>query len=244
MELAAIIAALAVGAFVKGVTGTGLPQVAVPVLAAFLGVERAVIIMSIPGVVANVWLVGSHARAARQTRDLPSLVIAGVAGAVIGTVLLTTVDGRVLSFLLGALILVYVAMRILAPDFSLSRTVSAWLSPPVGLAAGALQGATGVSGPLLSTYLHSFAMAPSAYIFSISALFLVFSVTQVITLVGLGAYTSTLLAEGFLALAPVAVFLPLGTWVGRRLDARAFSNVVLAGLVVAAGVLLWQVFGG
>ena len=41
LDLVVIVAALAIGAFVKGATGGGLPQIAIPVMAAFLGVERS-----------------------------------------------------------------------------------------------------------------------------------------------------------------------------------------------------------
>ena len=39
LDLVVIVAAIAIGAFVKGATGGGLPQIAIPVMAAFLGVE-------------------------------------------------------------------------------------------------------------------------------------------------------------------------------------------------------------
>jgi uncharacterized membrane protein YfcA len=239
-ELLVVLAALAVGAFVKGMTGGGLPLLAIPVMALFIGIERAVIIMSIPGVVSNVWLVAAHARASSETRDLPALVGTGVVGTVVGTVLLTTVDARWLSVGLACLIVAYVTLRLRRPQTVLTPSASAWASPPVGLAAGALQGSTGVSGPLLSTYLHSFGLAPRAYIFSVSTLFLIFSLAQVLTLAALGAYTPTLVAEGVLAILPVAVMLPLGSRLSLRMRAQTFSNIVLATLVVAAVALLLQ----
>jgi hypothetical protein len=49
LELGIILVAIALGSFVKGVTGSGLPQIAIPVMAIFLGVERAVVLMAIPG---------------------------------------------------------------------------------------------------------------------------------------------------------------------------------------------------
>ena len=49
-------------------------MLAIPVMTLFLGVERAVIIMSIPGITSNVWLVVEHSDAARESRDLPVLV--------------------------------------------------------------------------------------------------------------------------------------------------------------------------
>lgn len=243
LEIAVVITALAIGSFLKGLTGSGLPQVAIPVMALFLGVEPAVIIMSVPGVVSNVWLVVLHARSWPQSRDLPVLVGTGVVGAVLGTVVLTTVPGRWLSLALAVLILSYVAVRLWRPHAVLSRSTTAWTSPPVGLVAGLMQGATGISGPLLTTYLYSFGLTSSVYIFSLSVLFLVFSIAQVVTLVALGAYTTTLVIEGFLALLPVAVMLPLGSWASRRLGERNFSRIIMATLVVAAVVLIAQALG-
>lgn len=240
LELVVVVAAIAVGSFVKGLTGFGLPQVAIPVMALFLGVEQAVIVMSVAGVASNVWLVGLHARARRQTRDLPVLVVTGVIGAIVGTVALTTVSGHWLSLALAVLIFGYVVVRLWRPHAVLAPAVSAWVSPPLGLAAGGMQGATGISGPLLTTYLYTFGLSSSVFVFSLSTLFLVFAVAQVITLVALGAYTGTLLAESFLALVPVAVMLPLGSWAAQRVGERNFSRVIMCALVVTAVALLVQ----
>jgi uncharacterized membrane protein YfcA len=244
VELAIIVVAIGIGAFVKGVTGTGLPQIAVPVMALSLGVESAVVIMTIPGVVSNAWLVWANRSALGDTRDLPSLTATGIVGAVAGTVLLTSVDGRLLSVVLAAVILGYIAVVTLHPRLSLSPALSRYTSPPVGLAAGGLQGATGVAGPLLTTYLHGFLLPPRAYVLSLSTLFLVFSTVQVVTMLGLGLYTGDRVRDSLLALVPIAVMLPLGTRVSRRLPAELFRTVVLAGLAVTAAVLLTTALGG
>ena len=62
LDLVVIVIAIAVGAFIKGATGGGLPQVAIPVMAPFLGVEHAVVLMAIPGIVSNAWLVRTAPR--------------------------------------------------------------------------------------------------------------------------------------------------------------------------------------
>ena len=69
--------ALVVGGFVKGATGTGLPMVAVPVMAAFIGVPHAVAVMAIPILATNLWLVWSHRAAAAAARGLVVLMAAG-----------------------------------------------------------------------------------------------------------------------------------------------------------------------
>lgn len=240
VEVVVVFGALAVGGFVKGLTGTGLPMLAIPVMTLFLGVERAVIIMSIPGIISNVWLVAEHSSAARQSRDLPVLIGTGLVGTVVGTMLLTTLDGRWLSLGLAALIVTYVVLRLRRPHLTLSPSTSKWLSPPTGLASGGLQGATGVSGPLISTYLHSFGMSPPAYIFSVSVLFGLFSAAQVVTLVALGSYSSTLLVLSALAIIPVAAMLPLGSRLAKNMPAYYFSHIIVVTLLVAAAALVWQ----
>lgn len=244
MDLVVIVVAIGVGAFVKGVTGTGLPQIAIPVMAAVIGVERAVIIMAIPGILSNAWLVRANRDMWQETRDLRVLSTAGVVGAVVGTVVLTTVDGRWLSLVLAVVILGYVAVVTRSPHLSLSPRLTRFTSPPVGLLAGGLQGATGVSGPLLSTYLHGYALAPAAYILSLSTLFLVFSVVQVVTLAGLGLYTADLVRDSALALVPIAVMLPLGNRLSRRLPTATFRRVILFGLALTATALVYGALTG
>ena len=101
--------AISVGAFIKGATGGGLPQVAMPVMAPFfIGVEHAVVIMAIAGIVSNTWLAYHHRGEYARTRNLQPGVAAGVVGAVLGTVALKSLDGRALSAVLVVVIVAYV----------------------------------------------------------------------------------------------------------------------------------------
>jgi hypothetical protein len=238
VDLLVVVGAIALGAFVKGVTGTGLPQIAIPVMATSVGVEHAVVVMAVPGVLSNAWLVWANRDAARDTRDLPSVTAAGIAGCVAGTVVLSSVNGRMLSVVLAVVILGYILVVLTRPDVSLAPAVSRYTSPPVGFLAGGLQGSTGVSGPLLTTYLHGFALTPAAYVFSLSVLFLVFATVQVASIAVLGLYTAERLRDSVLALLPIAVMLPVGSRLSRRLPTEIFRRVVLVGLAVTACALV------
>lgn len=236
LELTVIVVAIAVGAFIKGATGGGLPQIAIPVMAVFLGVEHAVVVMTIPGVIANGWLVWTHRHEAGQTHDLPGMLAAGTVGAVVGTLLLSSVDGRWLSAALALVITAYIALALVRPGFTIPARVTRLGSPPVGLVAGGLQGATGISGPLLTTWLHGFGLKPRAFVFAASTLFLVFAVGQAVTLAGVGLYTTERVVQSVLALLPILVALPLGSAAARRLSPQTFQRVVLvllAGSVVS-----------
>lgn len=236
-DLAVIVLAIALGAVIKGVTGSGLPQIAIPVMAIFLGVERSVVVMAIPGLVSNAWLLWRFRGSIGQARDLPVLTATGLVGAVAGTWLLKELDPRILSGVLAGIIVLYVLLRWRRPDLSLAPSTSRVLSPPIGLAAGTLQGATGISGPLLTTYLHSFRLEPPVYVVSLVTLFQVFGAAQAVALVGLGLFTPSRLIEGLLALIPMLVGLGVGAQLARRMRPETFDRWILVLLAASAGKL-------
>lgn len=244
VELLIIVVAISIGAFAKGVTGTGLPQVAIPIMAIFLGVERAVVIMALPGVVTNAWMMWNYRHHLREARDLRVLVVVGMVGAVLGTVGLKVFDPRALAAILATMIIASLVLRFARPDFELSTGASRYTSPPMGAVAGALQGSTGISGPLLMTYLYAFRQRKEVYVASIVTLFLVYAIPQTLMLFQLGLYTQDRVIESLLALIPIAVALPLGSLLARRISARAFDQFILAILAGSAVKLIYDAVVG
>jgi uncharacterized protein len=243
VEALVVVLAIGVGAFMKGVTGFGLPPVAIPVMAAFLGPEHAVIIMAIPGLASNVWQLWSHRSARRECPGLRSMVVGAVVGAVIGTVLLKTLDSDLLTLLMALLIVGYIVVVTLRPGFAYRSWVPRFASAPVGLLAGGLQGSTGIASPLLSTYLHGLRLRGDAYVFSLSAVFLVAAMMQVTTLTVIGAYDWALVGQSLLAFVPIAVFLPLGARARHRMSNATFQRIVLVLLGLIAVKLVLDVAG-
>lgn len=242
--LTVIFVAIVLGALIKGVTGSGLPQIAIPVMAIFLGVERSVVVMAIPGIVSNAWLIWRFRGYFGKTRDLPILLSTGIVGAVGGTWLLKALDPRILSGVLALIIVVYILVRQFKPELELSPTATRRLSPPVGLAAGTLQGATGISGPLVTTWLHSYRLEPPVYIVSLVTLFQVFGAVQAVTLFSVGLFTPSRVFEGMLAVVPMAIALPIGARLATRMSPKTFDVWVMLLLLGSATKLAHSAIWG
>ncbi|WP_166351399.1 sulfite exporter TauE/SafE family protein [Phytoactinopolyspora limicola] len=239
-ELLVILVAMSVGAFVKGVTGTGLPQVAIPTMAIFLGVEHAVVVMAIPGVVTNAWMLWTHREHWHATRDVPVMVAGGAVGALVGTFGLKVLDPRWLSLALGGVIVLYLVMRLVNNGFAIPAGLARYVAPPVGLVAGLLQGSTGISGPMLTMYLHGLRLARQVFIVSIVTLFLVFAVVQTGTLVALGMFDADRLRQGVLALVPIMLVLWAAARYAHRMREDVFDRWVLVLLAVFAVALIYD----
>lgn len=239
-----IVLALVAGGFVKGITGMGLPSVAIPVMASFLGVERAVVIMVIPVIVLNGWLVWRYRACAGQVPEMPRLLLAGCFGAPLGAWFLYSASERVLSTLLAAWIGVYLLLRFLHPSFSLSLRSRYRVAPIAGFCAGAFQAATGISAPVIATYSHALQLGSTAYIYAVTAPFMVMAVVHFVALVSFRVYTPRMLLESLLALIPALLVIPLGVYVGEKIKRRAFDNLVVIILVVMGLKLLYNAWWG
>lgn len=242
-EIAAVLGASLLGAFVKSVTGMGYPLLAVPLLSLVLGIEDAVVIVAFPNICAN-FLLCWHARAGRhEARDLPVLVGTAFAGAFLGTFLLVSLPEEPLLVLLAATIAVYVVMFVRQPDLRLTDATTHRWSPLVGAFAGIMQGALGVSGPVVGAWMHGYRLRPTAYVFSVTAIFGTSGLVQLGLLTAHGSVTAERAFVSALALVPVLAMLPVGARLRARLAGRGFDLAVLGVLLASGLALLVRVVG-
>ncbi len=242
--LAVILAAISLGAFSKGLTGIGLPMISIPILAAFLGVEHAVVVMTIPVAASNVLIVWSYRRLAGLLPGLSLALACAAGGAVIGAYGLVVLDDRMLLWIMTGWLAVYLVHRALNPNFRLVGRAARIASPFLAAAAGISQGATGMSGPVIATWIHSYRLQAETYVFGVSALFLAVSSGHLAAVSGFGLFDHERVAQGLMALVPALVFVRLGMRMTRRISARLFDRLILGLIVVMELKLAWQLFDG
>jgi len=233
-------AALAAGAIVKGATGLGLPLIALPLLTAAVGLQKAIGILIIPLILTNAYQVWAYRDTLREPglRFLPGFLAGGLVGIALGTWALGALPERLLEMGLGVMLFAYVALRLAKPDFSLDHGLARRLGPLVGLAAGTLQGATGIAAPIGVTFIHARRLVRRATVFAVSVMFLGFSATQYGALIVSGIYRADWIWLGLFACVPILLFMPLGEWLGRRAGPRLFDRLILAFLLVVGTTML------
>jgi uncharacterized membrane protein YfcA len=237
VELTAISLSLALGGFLKGVTGIGMPVIVIPVMALFIGIESSIIVMAIPGVISNGWMTWHNRECYKEVTGMTVILVAGVIGTVVGVAILYVASERLLSIVLFAWIVVYIASRILHPDFRLALQTQRLIAPWVGVTAGIFQGATGICAPVLATYFHAIRLRPNAYVLAVSAPFALLSLAQAISFSAAGMFTEELLVLGVLALAPAIVSIPLGIYVRPMINRDLFDKLILV-LIAVMGARL------
>jgi hypothetical protein len=242
VELLVVALAVVLGSLVKGVTGLGLPLTAVPVIAFFVGVEDAVVIMAAPTAVSNAMLVREHRHELRSAEHLPLFAGLGAVGAVVGAWALPRIDERVLLVMLALLLSSFLAWRFSSASPRWSPNVQRWGRAPVALTCGMAQGATGISGPLVAAWFQGLGVSRERFVVSNTSIFLLTGLTQLATLSVTGQWSNQRLWGAALAASVVGVTLPFGIRIGRHLNAERFEAAVSVVISVCTISLLVRVF--
>jgi uncharacterized protein len=240
-ELAIVVVAVVIGAIAKAVTGMGLPLIAIPIASLFIDVNDAIVVIAFPNLLANAVLAGRERRSWSGTRDLPTLALAGVVGAVAGTLLLVSAPEEPLVVAIIVAIVGYVMLFFAHPEFRVGPLRSRRLAPAVGGVAGLFQGAVGISGPIVGSWIHSYRLDRGAHILSVTSLFFITGLTQLVVLVGTGALSGRVTAT-LLACIPVLASIPIGTRLRNSVTVRGFDLAIVGMLAVSALALSLQTF--
>ena len=241
-ELAIVLAAVVLGSVVKAVTGMGLPIIAIPVAATFVDLETAVVVLALPNALANGVLALGEREHLRDTRDLPVLAVTGVVGAIVGAVAFVRLPPEPLVAVLVSSIVIYVVAFFVAPDLRTGPERSRRLAPAVGFVAGAFQGAIGISGPIVGSWIHSYRLPRGAHILSVTTLFLLSGTTQLVVL-AIDGQLDERLGATLLACVPVLASVPVGRRLRDRVSTRGFDLAVVAMLLVSVVALVVRQVG-
>lgn len=240
-ELAIVLVAVVIGAIAKAVTGMGLPLIVIPIASLFIDVNDAIVVIAFPNLLANAYLAGRERTSYNETRDLPTLAIAGVIGAVAGTLLLVNIPERPLVIAVIVAIVGYVVLFFAHPELRIGPERSKRFAPAVGGIAGVFQGAVGISGPIVGSWIHSYRLPRGAHIFSVTSLFFITGLAQLIVLIATGELSGRVVAT-LLACIPVVAVIPIGTRLRNSVSVRGFDLAIVGMLVVSALALTLQTF--
>lgn len=220
-------AGLFLGAILKGAAGAGLPIIAIPTIAAIYDVRVAVVLLVIPNFITNIYQISKHKEHNLKNNFARKFAIAGFIGAGLGTLLLAYLPLQILNVLIAIVVFLYIVLRLLRPEFSLAIELMQKWALTAGTCAGVLQGAIGLSSPITITFLHSGRFGRRTFIYIASLFFASMSLVQFPLQAALGLLTWELALLSMLTLIPIVIGLPIGEWVGRRLDTVVFDRIIL-----------------
>lgn len=213
-----------VAGIVKGVTGMGLPTVAMGVLGAIMPPVTAASLLVIPSFVTNFWQLFTGPNFTALMSRLWLMMLGILLGTVAGSRLLTSANTEWTTIGLGAALALYAGYSLLGPPLLVPAHRERWLSPVVGLTTGVISGATGVFTIPAVPFLQALSLGKDDLI---QALGLSFTISTIALAVGLaigGAFHLGDIALSTLAIVPALLGMWFGQLIRQRISAVTFRR--------------------
>jgi uncharacterized membrane protein YfcA len=242
--LSIILAAIVVGSFAKGATGIGLPLIAIPTVGAFIGIEKAIVTMTIPVFVSNVWIVWGHRKLFRNIPGLKLALVVAAVGTMLGTTVLVLISERWLITVMASWIGLYLLNVWLNPGWRLQGKAAAIGGPVFAFIGGISQGATGIAGPPVAIWMHSYRVTGEAFVFGVSIMFMTIAGMHLLGVSTVGLMDQTRMIHGLLAAIPTIIFVELGMRTTKKISPKTFNRIILAFVCVMECRLIYKAIVG
>lgn len=216
MRAGVVAATFVVAGFVKGVTGMGLPTVAMGVLGTLMLPVQAAAMLLLPSFITNVWQLFAGPNVGVLVKRLWPMMLGIVAGTVAAASFIAGGGGEWAVAGLGAALTLYAVAGLLAWRFSVPARHERWLSPAIGMVTGVVSGGTGVFVVPAVPYLQGLALKKEDLLQALGLSFTVSTIALAIGLTRAHAVAPGDLGDSLFAVVPAL----LGMWIGQRVRGR------------------------
>ncbi|HEX8603204.1 MAG TPA: sulfite exporter TauE/SafE family protein [Pseudoduganella sp.] len=206
---------------VKGVTGMGLPTVAMALLGLVMPPLQAAAILVVPSLLTNVWQMLARQGLYPIWLRLRPMLLGVCAGTLLGGTLFGRGEGKAI---LGVALVLYALLGLSSWHWKVRAAQEWWLGPVVGVATGILTALTGVFVLPAVPYLQALRLEKEELVQAMGLAFTVSTLALAVLLAGQGAWQPADAGMSFVAQLPALAGLALGTRLRGRLEPRMFRR--------------------
>lgn len=223
---------------VKGVTGMGLPTVAMGLLGLFMPPAQAAALIIVPSLVTNVWQFAAGPDMPALLMRIWPMLLAIAVTTLAAAGLLTGPFAPYATTALGSVLIIYAIVGLANFRATVAKAMEIWLGPLAGTATGLLTGATGVFVIPAAPYFQALGLEKDDLV---QALGLSFSVSTIALAVGLasrGAFHLGAAGSSLLCTVPTLAGVFAGQWIRSKIDPVTFRRVFFFGLLLLGADLV------
>ncbi|WP_227317282.1 sulfite exporter TauE/SafE family protein [Cedecea davisae] len=228
----AIAATFVLAGTVKGVTGMGLPTVAMGILGSLISPVAAAGMLLLPSFLTNLFQLYEGGNLPALLKRLWSMMLTIVLGTLASSSLLASGSGHGTTVALGAALIIYALWTLFASPLHIPPRHQRWLSPLIGLLTGLLTGGTGVFVIPAVPYIQSLGLQRDELV---QALGLSFTFSTLALAAGLwwhGALQEIALGTSVMAVLAALIGLFAGQRIRKRISPIAFKRGFLVCLIL------------
>lgn len=228
----AIAATFVLAGTVKGVTGMGLPTVAMGILGSLISPLAAAGMLLLPSFLTNLFQLYEGGNLPALLKRLWPMMLTIVLGTLASSSLLASGSSHATTIALGTALIIYALWTLFASPLHIPPRHDPWLSPLIGLLTGLLTGGTGVFVIPAVPYIQSLGLQRDELV---QALGLSFTFSTLALAAGLwwhGALQDIALGTSLMAVLAALIGLFAGQRIRKRISPVAFKRGFLVCLIL------------
>lgn len=238
-----VVAAFALGGFVKGAIGMGLPVVVITLLAMMMPLKAAMAIFLIPAVAANIWQATSGPYLPGLARRLWPFLLAAVGGIALGVFATADAPTETMAAVLGVLLVIYSTFALVGPRLPAPGRHERWLSPIAGASGGVIFGMVGVFIIPGLLYLETLRLPRDELVQGMGLTFVTISSALGLSMAGFDLVTGELALLSALGLVPVFAGIWLGQKIRHRIPEDFYRKLFFIALIVTGLYMVAKAWG-
>ncbi|WP_442783493.1 sulfite exporter TauE/SafE family protein [Collimonas fungivorans] len=231
-RLSAILLTFFIAGTVKGVTGMGLPTIAMGLLGITMPPVAAATLLILPSFVTNLWQLLAGPGFVALARRLWTMMAGIAVGTIAGVWLMTNDSGGWTAIALGVVLVIYALFGLAARQLSVPAQAERPASPLVGLMTGLITGGTGVFVIPAVPYIQALGLDKEDLVQALGLSFTVSTIALAIGLQRQGAFELGDIGTSSLAVLPALLGMWLGQHVRRRVSPATFRRWFFICLIV------------
>jgi uncharacterized membrane protein YfcA len=228
-----------IASIIQGMTSFVSSLFALPLLLFFLDIKEIVPLLAVYNLIMNSMIFRKVGKDADLKAILP-LLISAIIFTIVGSFLLKNLEAGPIKLTVGIILFITSVSNLFGLRFTFKKPERYYI--PVGIVSGALNGATGMSGPPVLLFLSNVDVPKKVFRSTLTSYFWVMNVIAITMFIIQGLLDLEVLK---LVLYYV-VALVGGTWVGiqlgERFDERVFKKIVLVIMVAMSINLIVNAF--
>jgi uncharacterized protein len=223
---------------VKGALGLGLPLISLALLSVTFKLPDAMCLLLVPAFLTNFWQAVIGGKGKIILRRIWGFLVFATVTVWIGTSALVYVDLKLMSALLGTILIIYSSINLYGHHLTLTQHQETWLGPIAGLANGLFTGMTGSFVMPGVLFLQAIGLPRDMLNQAMGMLFTLSTVALALSLQSKNFLTIELGTLSFAALLPAAVGMVIGQQIRKKISEQIYLRMFFISLFILGAYIV------
>ena len=226
-------------ATIQGVAGFGFALISVPIMSTYFPITTVVPIIVFYSLISNFTVIFKTIKFANFKKIYP-MIISGILGIPIGTIILKTFNQNNLKIAIGLIILFTSFVMLKGFKINFKKEKISYIV--TGLISGILNGSLSMSGPPIVLFLSNEGYNKNEFRANLALYSIVTNILTIFTYIISGLISQNIIKTSLVGIIPLIIGSYFGIFIAEKIENNHFKKLILILLIITGGITILKSF--